>query len=85
MFWEDHWVLHVEPDYSAALLGNPQRTRLGLLVRRFKGCEAAVNRMLASARLQGFVVEDLEFASSATGPGGAGAAPQTRGAHAVAR
>ncbi len=65
--WEDHWVLHIEPDYSAALLGNPLRTRLSLLVRRFKGCEGAVNRMLAGARLQGFAVDDLEFASSAAG------------------
>ncbi len=67
MVWEDHWVLHIEADYSAALIGNPQRTRLGLLVRRFKGCEPAVNRMLANARLQGFAVDDLEFASSAAG------------------
>jgi len=67
MAWEDHWVLHIEPDYSAALVGSPQRDRLGLLVRRFKGCEAAVNRMLASARLQGFAVDELEFASSQAG------------------
>jgi apolipoprotein D and lipocalin family protein len=83
MAWEDHWVLHIEPDYSAALVGNPQRTRLALLVRRFRGCEAAVKRMLASARLQGFAVEDLEFASSAVGP--PAATPRSESARAAAR
>jgi apolipoprotein D and lipocalin family protein len=63
--WEDHWVLHLEPDYSAALVGNPQRTQLALMVRRFKGCEGAVERMLVVAREQGYPIDELEFVSSA--------------------
>ncbi|MEO7852064.1 MAG: lipocalin family protein, partial [Rubrivivax sp.] len=63
--WEDHWVLHLEPDYSAALVGNPQRTQLALMVRRFKGCEGAVDRMIEIARLQGYAVDELQFVSSA--------------------
>ena len=53
----DYWVLRIEPDYSAALVGTPDRQNLWLLSRtpQLDGPTAAA--FLEHARAQGFDLE----------------------------
>jgi apolipoprotein D and lipocalin family protein len=59
--WGDYWILHLESDYSAALVGTPQRDALWLLSRRRQLPEVVLQRLLQTARAQGFDVQRLFF------------------------
>jgi apolipoprotein D and lipocalin family protein len=60
LVWADYWVLYVDPDYSVALVGNPQRDRLWLLARQRSLAPAALRAVLDIARVQGFPVDQLQ-------------------------
>ncbi len=61
MAWSDHWILHVDDDYTEALVGNPSRDRLVLLSRRRTLRPARVNALVQIAQDRGFAVERLQF------------------------
>lgn len=50
----DYWIIGLEPDYSAALVGSPDRKYLWLLARAPQLDPAVRDRHLATARAQGF-------------------------------
>ncbi|MGY0556612.1 MULTISPECIES: lipocalin family protein [unclassified Lysobacter] len=50
----DYWIIALEPDYTVALVGSPDRKYLWLLARDPQLDEAARNRYLSIARAQGF-------------------------------
>lgn len=50
----DYWVLRIEPDYSAALVGTPDRQNLWLLSRTPQLDEPTAATFLEHARAQGF-------------------------------
>jgi lipocalin len=52
--WAPYWVLHVAPDYSAAVVGTPDRKHLWLLSRSAFMDDAQLQRLLLHARAQGF-------------------------------
>ncbi len=55
----DYWVLKIDPDYSTALVGSPDRKYLWLLSRQPHLDEATTQAYLAHARQQGFDLADL--------------------------
>ncbi len=57
--WGDYWILDLTDDYSAALVGSPDRKYLWILARTPELDEATYDRMVATARAQGFAVERL--------------------------
>lgn len=50
----DYWIIALEPDYSVALVGSPDRKYLWLLARTPRIEAATRERYLAIARAQGF-------------------------------
>ncbi|WP_198320821.1 lipocalin family protein [Azohydromonas aeria] len=52
--WAPYWVLHVDPDYSAAVVGTPDRQHLWLLSRSPHMEDAQLQRLLLHARAQGY-------------------------------
>lgn len=52
--WAPYWILHVDPDYSAAVVGTPDRHHLWLLSRSPQMDDAQLQRLLLHARSQGF-------------------------------
>lgn len=52
--WAPYWVLHVEPDYSAAVVGTPDRKHLWLLSRTAFMDDAQLQRLMLHARAQDF-------------------------------
>lgn len=52
--WAPYWILHVDPDYDAAVVGTPDRTQLWLLSRQPQMDDTRLQRLLLVARLQGF-------------------------------
>lgn len=59
MVWGDYWVLDLTDDYSAALVGTPDRGYLWILSRTPVLDEALYQRMVATAERQGFDVGRL--------------------------
>jgi apolipoprotein D and lipocalin family protein len=59
--WGDYWIVHLEPDYGAALVGTPRRDMLWLLSRRRELSESTLQRLVAAAHVQGFPVHRLQF------------------------
>lgn len=55
----DYWILEIDPDYTTALVGSPDRKFLWLLSRQPQLDEATVQHYLAHARGQGFDLTDL--------------------------
>lgn len=55
----DYWVLKIDPDYTTALVGSPDRKYLWLLSRQPHLDEATTQAYLAHARQQGFDLDDL--------------------------
>lgn len=55
----DYWVLKIEPDYSVALVGEPERRYLWLLARHPHLDEATRTRYLAHAQAQGYDLSGL--------------------------
>jgi len=69
MVWGDYWVLALEPDYSAALVGTPDRQYLWILTRTPTPDAAVLQRMEQAAESQGFDLTRLLRASMpAAGP-----------------
>ena len=52
--WAPYWVLHVDPDYGAAVVGTPDRKHLWLLSRSPLMDDSQLQRLLLHARSQGF-------------------------------
>jgi apolipoprotein D and lipocalin family protein len=52
--WAPYWVLHVDPDYGAAVVGTPDRKHLWLLSRAPFMDDTQLQRLLLHARAQGF-------------------------------
>ena len=63
--WSDRWLLHVEDDYSAALVGSPGRRHLWLLARERELPQHVLVHMLRAARIQGFELGDLVWSERA--------------------
>jgi apolipoprotein D and lipocalin family protein len=59
--WADYWILHVDDDYSEALVGDPHRHFLWLLSRRPTLPEARLQHLRQLALQQGYAVERLHF------------------------
>jgi apolipoprotein D and lipocalin family protein len=57
--WGDYWVLDLTEDYGAALVGTPDRRYLWVLARDPELDPAVYERLLATARAQGFDLEPL--------------------------
>ncbi len=57
--WGDYWILQLEPDYSMALVGTPDRKFLWVLSREARPAEARVQALLAHAKEAGFAVEKV--------------------------
>jgi apolipoprotein D and lipocalin family protein len=55
----DYWIIALEPDYSVALVGSPDRRYLWLLARTPRIDGATRERHLATARVQGFDLDRL--------------------------
>ena len=59
MVWGDYWVLDLAEDYSAALVGTPDRKYLWLLARVPDPDPALYQRLVDSAAAQGFDITRL--------------------------
>jgi len=70
--WGDYWILALEPDYSAVLVGAPDRDYLWVLARTPRIPRETYDRLLDVAREQGFDVAalTLEGPDVVGGPGG---------------
>ena len=59
--WGDYWILALEPDYSAVLVGAPDRDYLWVLARAPRIPHETYERLLDVARSQGFDVSALRL------------------------
>jgi apolipoprotein D and lipocalin family protein len=59
MVWGDYWVLDLTADYSAALVGTPDRKFLWILARHPFLDEETYRRLVDTAAAQGFAVDSL--------------------------
>jgi apolipoprotein D and lipocalin family protein len=64
MVWGDYWVLDIESDYSAALVGSPDRKYLWVLARSPKVSEEVYQRLTATGSAEGFDISQLVLESS---------------------
>lgn len=62
MAWVDHWILHLDDDYTEALVGDPQRRFLQVLSRQPDMPLVRLNALLAQAQQQGFDVTRVVYA-----------------------
>ncbi len=61
MAWADYWIVHVDGDYSEALVGSPSRNFCWLLSRRRTLPRERLLALVEIARDQGFAVDKLRF------------------------
>ncbi len=61
MAWADYWIVHVDADYSEALVGSPSRNFCWLLSRRRSLPRERMLALVEIARDQGFAVDKLRF------------------------
>ena len=61
MAWADYWIVHVDADYSEALVGSPSRNFCWLLSRRRTLPRERMLALIEIARDQGFAVDKLRF------------------------
>lgn len=59
----NYWIIALAPDYSAALVGTPDRRFLWLLARRADASTATRKRYLDLARREGFATENVLIAA----------------------
>lgn len=59
--WGDYWILHLEDDYSAALVGSPDGKYLWILARDKQPAKATVSRILQRAEALGYETAPLRF------------------------
>ena len=57
--WGDYWILALEPDYRAVLIGSPNRQYLWVLARESRLAETVYSRDLELTRAQGFSSKDI--------------------------
>ncbi|MFN3314357.1 MAG: lipocalin family protein [Hyphomonas sp.] len=57
----DYWILHLEPDYSAVLVGEPRGQYLWILARDAEPDPEVITRILARAEELGFETDPLVF------------------------
>ncbi|WP_119155695.1 lipocalin family protein [Caldimonas tepidiphila] len=57
--WADYWVLHVDDDYSHAVVGTPERDHLWLLSRTPRMDDTTFHRLASLAAGQGYEVHRL--------------------------
>jgi apolipoprotein D and lipocalin family protein len=55
----DYWILKLDPDYTTALVGSPDRKYLWLLSRQPQLDQTTMEQYLAHARQQGFDLDTL--------------------------
>lgn len=60
----DYWILHLEPDYSAVLVGAPSGKYLWILAREQDPPQETLDRILAKAEELGFATEPLVYAGN---------------------
>ena len=60
MVWADYWVLDLTDDYSAALVGTPDRKYLWILSREPHLDDAIYDRLVSTAAAQGFHIARLQ-------------------------
>lgn len=60
----DYWVLHLEPDYSAVLVGAPSGKYLWILARDPEPPQATLDRILAKAESLGFETDPLIYSGN---------------------
>ncbi|GGB77832.1 lipocalin family protein [Henriciella pelagia] len=58
----DYWILHLEPDYSAALVGSPDGKYLWILARNKTPGDALLEKIKLRAEELGYETEPLLFA-----------------------
>jgi apolipoprotein D and lipocalin family protein len=63
--WADYWILHVDPDYGAALVGHPNRRFLWILSRRPRLADARLQALIGMAAERGYAVDRLKFNADA--------------------
>lgn len=68
MVWGDYWVLDLTADYSAVLVGTPDRRYLWILARAPQLEQVLYDRFVATAKAQGFDVSRLEVQGSGIKP-----------------
>jgi apolipoprotein D and lipocalin family protein len=59
--WGDYWILHLEPDYSAALVGDPSGKYLWILAREKALDAEALARIKSRAEALGYKTGPLEM------------------------
>lgn len=57
--WDDHWVLHVNADYTEALVGDPGRRQLKVLARQGAMPPERLKLLLELARTQGYNIDGM--------------------------
>lgn len=57
----DYWVLHLEPDYTAALVGAPSGKYLWILAREAEISEALMDKISARAEALGYETAPLKM------------------------
>ena len=65
--WSDYWILRVDPDYQAALVGTPDRDQLWLLSRNPRIDDARYTWLLDAAKAQGYDTSRLKVTSQSRG------------------
>jgi len=64
----DYWVFHLEPDYSAALVGDPDGKYLWILARQADPSDAVIARTRRAAETLGFRTAPLVWSDAVTLP-----------------
>lgn len=64
--WADYWVLDVDPDYRHSLVGTPDHDNLWMLARTPHIDQATFERLVETARDQGFDVDELVLTPQAS-------------------
>jgi apolipoprotein D and lipocalin family protein len=59
LVWGDYWVIHLESDYSNAVVGSPDRQFLWVLSRSQSMDKTKLDLLLAIAKQQGFSTEKV--------------------------
>lgn len=60
--WGNYWILHLEADYSAALVGSPDGKYLWILAREKQPDEAVIEKIVNRAQELGYETSPLKFA-----------------------
>ena len=58
--WGDYWILDLDKDYQNVLVGSPDRNYLWILSRTPKMDDVAYQKLVETAKTQGFDINKLE-------------------------